>query len=298
MITPPRHTLEKFVTGTQFIWEDDAGQRFLSKRLGISAGTDGGAVPEFDRDSARLQNLVRFLEDIRYTLRYMNTRWWTSVNAGLISQERRELFDTRHTAEYRTGRGTFDQKGDRASPAFVPAAQQDLITLTLEILARDSVANAATSQREAFRGAYKELSKEALVQTSLMGQEGIRAVRDTQAQAPEGLELEAVARVEVQVVDSFEVAKSALKPVLQSLQMDNMPASHGDPPSQILVLPVVATDSTDSRQASAGAGSARKPSPLSTEGVPSLQYSISSNSAGPSSANRDPDPSSRAGVLV
>jgi hypothetical protein len=33
--------------------------------------------------------------------------------------------------------GYFDQKGDRASPALIPAAQQDLIIPTLEVLTRD-----------------------------------------------------------------------------------------------------------------------------------------------------------------
>ncbi|KAH9007418.1 hypothetical protein EDB83DRAFT_2323788 [Lactarius deliciosus] len=39
-----------------------------------------------------------------------------------------------------TVHGTFYKKGDRASPAFVPTVLQDLITLTLEILAQDLVA--------------------------------------------------------------------------------------------------------------------------------------------------------------
>ncbi|KAH9033189.1 hypothetical protein EDB83DRAFT_1833845 [Lactarius deliciosus] len=88
----------------------------------------------------------------------MNTRWWASNNTELIRKERLKLLKARrdHTEEYRTGKFDQQPEGDRASPAFVPAAQLDLITLTLEILARDSVADAAESEREAFRAAYRE----------------------------------------------------------------------------------------------------------------------------------------------
>ncbi|KAI9449808.1 hypothetical protein BJY52DRAFT_223148 [Lactarius psammicola] len=262
MITPPRPTLDNFVTGnTQFIWEGNAGKRFLSKRLCISAGADGGGAPEFDpqSDSARLQNLVRFLADIGNTLRYMDTQWWTSANADSIRQERRKLFDTRHKEEYRTGHGTFDQQGDRASPAFVPAAQQDLITLTIEILARDPVADAATSQREAFRDACKQLAQVASTQA--------RAQALAQTQVLSELALETLARTRVQVADSIEVVKKALEPVLQGLQLLN---------------------STDNGPAPGEARSANN-SKLASPPIPPLLYSVPSSSTRPSPATGESD---------
>ncbi|KAH9023910.1 hypothetical protein EDB85DRAFT_2292725 [Lactarius pseudohatsudake] len=87
-------------------------------------------------------NVVCFLMDIKDRLGYMNTQLWTSDNARSILRERR----------------------GRASPAFVPAAQQDLITLTLERLARDPVTSVATSQHEAFCAAYTHFEQVALTQ--------------------------------------------------------------------------------------------------------------------------------------
>ncbi len=280
MITPPRRTLDNFVTGnTQFIWRDDAGKRFLSKRLGISAGA--GAVPEFDpqSDSARLQNLVRFLADIGDTLRYMNTQWWTSVNADSIRRERRKLFDTRHMEEYRTGHGTFDQQGDRASAAFVPAAQQDLITLTLEILARDPVAGAATSQREAFCGAYKELEQVTSAQARSQGREEVRAQENalgqTQVRVEAGTELHHMALIQARAADSFGVFKSVLGPVLQVLQPPN------------------GTDNGPAPARARSVNNLKLPPPP----VPPLLYSASSSSARPSPATGESDLES-GGALV
>ena len=50
-----------------------------------------------------------------------------------------------NTAESRAGNGIFEEHGDRPSPVFIPGAQQDLITLTL-----DPVAGTAPSQFEVF----------------------------------------------------------------------------------------------------------------------------------------------------
>ncbi|KAH9037355.1 hypothetical protein EDB84DRAFT_1142497 [Lactarius hengduanensis] len=142
MIIPPGRMLDNFSTlNVGSIWDNDAGKKFLTRRLGDGANTDGGVGPGFHprSDSGRLQNIVHFLSDIKNSLQDMNTRWWASDNAESIRRERRSLLETRHAEVYRTGHGTFDQDRNRESPAFVPAAQQDLIVLTLEILARDPV---------------------------------------------------------------------------------------------------------------------------------------------------------------
>ncbi len=60
-----------------------------------------------------------------------------------------QLFDARHSPVCRAGRGMFDQHGDCASPASVPAAQQGPIALTGEILTQYHTADAAPLQREA-----------------------------------------------------------------------------------------------------------------------------------------------------
>ncbi|KAH9015669.1 hypothetical protein EDB85DRAFT_2210090 [Lactarius pseudohatsudake] len=276
MITPPRRVLDDFVTPNVCFTEDDiTGEQFLAKRLRVGAGADDGDAPDYDphSDNARLHNIVRFLADIKDMLRYANTQWWASENGDLIRRERRVLFDTRHTEENRTGRDTFDQQGNRGSPAFVPAAQQDLITLTLEILARDPVANAATSQRDAFRDACMQLAKVASIQA--------RAQALAQTQVLPELVLETLARSQAQAADSIEMVKRALEPVAQSLrpQIDVTPTLQDDPPSsQILEQVVPATDIPDDVPVPAHARSSQKSSP--TEAVPSSQYSASLSSAG------------------
>ncbi|KAH8991231.1 hypothetical protein EDB92DRAFT_685064 [Lactarius akahatsu] len=224
MITPPHRALDHFVTSTiPFIWKHEAGKRFLSNRLGISAGADG----DHHSDSARLQNLVRFLKDITKTLRYMHARQWSSNDADLIRRVRQELFDMRHTEEYRTGRGTYDQRGDRESPTFVPAVQQDLVTVTLEILARprpvtkaaekqgpkivvDPVAKAEEPQRAAFCKAWQKLVKTAFTEAlKLAGEQALTQAR-TQARVPPESVLRTLARIRVQAADSFEMAEGAL----------------------------------------------------------------------------------------
>jgi len=297
MITPPRGVLDDLVTPNVFSTGDDiTGKQFLAKRLRVGAGAVGGdVVPDYDphSDNTRLQNIVRFLADIKDMLPSMNTQWWTSKNEDLIRWERRALFDTRHTEEYRTGHGTFDQQGDRASPAFVPAAQQDLITLTLEILARDPVADAATSQREAFRDACMQLAQVASTQARA------QALAQTRAQMqmlPE-LVLETLARTQAQAADSIEMVKRALEPVALSLrpQIDDMPTPYDEPPpSQILepqvVLATAATVRPDDGSVPAHHGSAQKSSPPPTEVVPSLpQYPPPPSSAGRAPATGESD---------
>jgi len=224
MITPPSSTLDNFVTpGVGFIWDDITGKQFLAKRLRVG---DDGVTPQYHPhcDSARLRNIVRFVTDIKDMLPYMNTQWWTSDNASSIRRERLALFDPRHTEKYRIGDGTFDQHGNRASPVFLPAAQQDLITLTLEILARDPVADAVPSQREAFHDAYKQvaqvISTQAREQARKQALEQALAQSLAQTQLPTFV-LENLARKQALVADILEMVQRALKPVLQTLATDN-----------------------------------------------------------------------------
>ncbi|KAN0132427.1 hypothetical protein V8E53_009853 [Lactarius tabidus] len=150
MINPPRAALDLFAAlHLCFIGNDNTGKKFLAERLHVSPTADGRVAPEFEpnSDTARLQNIVRFLADISDLLRYMNNEEWSSHNPNSILRERHTISESRYTESYdsyRDGFGLFDQKGNRVSPGFIPAAQQDLIILTLEILARHSVADAAT----------------------------------------------------------------------------------------------------------------------------------------------------------
>ncbi len=296
MSTPPLRTLDNFVTpDVTFIWDDDTGKQFLTERLRVGAKADGAVAPEYHprSDSARLRNTMRFLADIKDTLRCINTQWWTSDNAHSIRQECRELFDTRHTEEYRTGRGTFDQQGHRASPAFVPAAQHDLIILTLEILARDPVANVATSQREAFRDAYMQFVQVTLSQS--LEQARAQTLAQTRV-LPESV-LETLARMQARAADSFEMVKRALEPVLQSLrsQIVEMPTPHDDtsatqmPVPQIVSAAPPATVWPDDGSDLAHAGSTQKLPPRPIKAVPSLPYSLSSSSAWREAAAGEPE---------
>ena len=228
MITPPRPVPDNFVIPAVCHTADDITvKQFLDKRFHFGAGADGGNVSDDDlhSDSARLQNIVRFLTDIK---EYTNLQWWMSENANLVHQECRALFDRRHMDEYLTGRGMFDQQNNRASPAFIPAAQQDLITLTLEILARDPVANAAASQRDAFRDACMQLGQVAATQARARAQAQTRA----QTQVQPELVLETLAVAQAQASDSIEMVKRALEPVARSLQpqIDEMSAPYDSPP--------------------------------------------------------------------
>ncbi len=295
MITPPRRTLDNFVTpDVAFIWDDDTGKHFLTKRLRDGASADRGVAPEYHprSDSARLQNIVCFLADIKDTLRGMNTQWWTSDNADLIRRECRALFDTRRTEEYRIGHGTFDQQGDRALPAFVPAAQQDLITLTLEILARDPVKNVGESRRDAFRDAYVQFVQVALIQAREQAREQGLAQTRARTQVLPQAELETLARIQAQAADSFEMIRRTLEPALQSLQVPpqtvEMPIPHVDtspprmPVPQIDSVTGTATVRVDDRPVPAHAASAQKSSPSPPqpiEAIPSLPYSLASSSA-------------------
>ncbi|KAH8983808.1 hypothetical protein EDB86DRAFT_2833803 [Lactarius hatsudake] len=304
MITPPRRTLDNFVApDVGFIWDDNTGKQFLAKRLRVGADADGGAVPEYHprSDSARLRNIVRFLTDINDTLRYINTQWWASDNADSIRRERRKLFDMRRTEGYRIGRGTFDQQGDRGSPAFVPAAQQDLITITLEILARDPVANAATSQRDAFREACMQLAQAASTQARA------QALSQTHGRTRVLSEfmLETLARTQAQAADSIEVVKRALEPVAQSLrsQTNDTPTPYSDLPlSPILgqqVVPATApTVSPENGPVLSHVISAQNSLPPPIDAVPPLQHSVSPSLSGLASTTGESGHSNLADALV
>ena len=298
MITPPHLTLDTFVIPVVgFIGNDKTGKQFLNTRLRLDSNANGGVAPESDlrSDSARLQNIVRFLTDIKDTLQYMNTQWWASDEAESIRQERRALSRARHMEDYCNGRGMFDQQRNQVSPAFVAAAQQDLITLTLETLARDSVANAATSQREAFQNITAQLGQ--VVATQARTQAQIRA-----GELPEREGFELLALGPLQVVDRNEMVKDPLEPVLQSLllpQSAAMPTPQLDDRSPIQ-MPVpspapVETVPTNETLGPAGVGTLHRQQPLRTHTPPTLimsEYSTSS-SAGLATAVRElGDPSS------
>ncbi|KAH9173701.1 hypothetical protein EDB89DRAFT_1957207 [Lactarius sanguifluus] len=288
MIIPPGRMLDNFSTlNVSSIWDDDAGKKFLTRRLGDGANADGGVGPGFHprSDSGRLQNIARFLSDIKSSLRDMNARWWTSDNAESIRRERRSLLETRRAEVYRTGHGTFDQERNRESPAFVPAAQQDLIVLTLEILARDPVASVATPRNDAFREAYKQFKKVALTQALIRAQALMRA--QTQAPPQSQADYETRARIRAQAADSSDMVKRALGPVLQSLGLEaaEMPPPQGDTsPPHILVETVPDTDATTDRPDDApvpehAAPAQKSPPPGQVEAIPSLPYSMASSSA-------------------
>ncbi len=201
MITPPR-VLDSFVTpNVGFIGDDIKGTEFLAKRLRI-----GLEPPIYDRDndSARLGNLVRFLRDTEDTLRDI-TRSSVYNDAPSIRQERRALFEMRHTQGFRNGRDMFDPQGDRGSSAFVPAAQQDLITLTLEILARDSIVNAAPPLRAAFRDVWLDVERMADPPPWWA-----RGMDDPHAYQP----------VRLRDTDGFQIVTRPLEPVLRSLRLE------------------------------------------------------------------------------
>ncbi|KAH9013846.1 hypothetical protein EDB85DRAFT_1899527 [Lactarius pseudohatsudake] len=229
-------------------------ERLLNKRLRDIVDTDGGVGPEYHprSDSARLQNIVRFLADIRDMLRDMKHAVVGVQRCGF--------------EQYRNGHGTFDQQGNRGSPAFVPAAQQDLIVLTLEILARDPVANVATSRGDAFRDAYTKFVHVALEQA--------RARAQTQALPQSHSELETVARIRTHAGNSLEMFERALGPVLESL-----PLRTGEMPTSL--TPQVPPHMPESLVVSAPAhvGSIQKSSPEQIQAMDSLPYSTASSSA-------------------
>jgi hypothetical protein len=164
IITPPDNVLGKFLpTGVRFIGgEKEPGSNFLCKRLDMDKNREDDDNAQHD-DSARLQNIVLFLKDIRGAIESVDKVLWMRLDAGRnllvdVRAERTTLRESRHGAEYRSG--IFKKlHGKRTSLAFVLAVQHDLLALTLEILTRESeyVTGAAQVQRDAFREAFSEL---------------------------------------------------------------------------------------------------------------------------------------------
>ena len=219
IISPPYVTLDLFLDSSVygFIGDDYAGKQFLAKRL-IGRAPYGGVAPEIHphSDSARLQNIVHFLADINDTLYYMNTYLWTS-NAESIRQQRQELFNARQMEEYRNSdQDRFQQPGNRSSSAFILAAQQDLITLTLEILARDPVVDATSSWRMAFVDACERAGKATTWS---------RTNTDHTVRVQMRYEFETLALAQVQATDMIELVKRALEPVFLSLSQPNLTSS-------------------------------------------------------------------------
>ena len=293
IITPPRHLLENFVTPDdgRFIGDDDAGQEFLAERIRASADADGSVAPGNHprSDSARLQNITRFLADITDKLRHMNTQWWTSDKANSICRERHVLYEARRTKEFHTGQGAFEQQGDRASDAFIRAAQQDLITITLEILARDPVGTAGRPQLKAFRDAYYRLGEVAVAQA---WEQVCSQLHPESAVPSESSILEAWALAQAQAADVIDVVTRALEPVLMDLQVQivEMPTiPTGDipllqMPFQLPVPPIVSSPPAatvitkdHSTPGPSHVGSSLRPQPPPPL---ILQTSIASSSAG------------------
>ncbi|KAH9025462.1 hypothetical protein EDB85DRAFT_2149793 [Lactarius pseudohatsudake] len=259
MITSPAPT----TPNVGFIWDDDTGKQFLTKRVGDGAGADGVVGPVYHprSDTARVQNIVRFLEDIKDTLGKLNKQWWTSSNADQIRLKRKELFATRrdHAEEYRTGHRKFDQQleGDRASPAFVPATQLDLITLTLEILARDPLTDISTSQREALWVAYEEFKQVAFTHAGGQAKEQRLGQPLARSRVLSQSDQEALAWIETQAADGFETVKRALESL--------WPPTNEMQAPQIALLPSTSTNGGVTRARNV----ALPPSPMELASSPS-----------------------------
>ena len=277
IMSPPRRTLDNFMASSiyGFIGDDSTGKQFLAKRLRVGPTADGCVAPEIHphSDTARLQNIVRFLAEIADTLFYMNTQSWTSNFAGSIRQQRQELFEARRTREYLDSvYGRFEQPGNRSSSAFMPAAQQDLIIITLDILARDSVANAATSQRNAFDEVCTRLGEEARAQVRRQMPYVVLDAREI---------LEEVALSGVQAADSIGMVKHALEPVFRSLSQSQHTTPYGYPlqmPMPQIVTPAPAqTLSTNDMPALAQPRSTQRSQPPPIQAPPYMfQYSLPS----------------------
>ena len=205
IITPPEGVHDKYLPpGVRFIGgKKEPGPYFLSKRLHMDKNRE-------DDDSARLQNIVLFLKDIREIVESMDKDLWMRLGPGGsllndVKAERDTLHEARHEAEYCTG--SFKSHGNRTSLEFGIAVQHDLLALTLEILARESVTGAAQVQRYAFRDAFSEL--ESLVKT---------------------------ARGELGIAETADIVVGGLRPVVQQLGLlASIPES--EPSNQLPLAP-------------------------------------------------------------
>ena len=205
IITPPEGVLDKFLpTGVQFIGEEkEPGPSFLSKRLDMDKNRE-----DHHDDSARLQNIVLFLKDIRGNVESMDKDLWMRLDPGGsllvdVQAERKTLRAERHGAEYRSG--IFKPHGNRSSLAFVLAVQHDLLALTLEILTRESVTGAAQVQRDAFDEAFTEL--DTFMETE---------------------------RSKGHIIEIAEMVVEALRPVAQQLEQPaSTPQPDPEPPNEL-----------------------------------------------------------------
>ncbi|KAH9007890.1 hypothetical protein EDB85DRAFT_2174727 [Lactarius pseudohatsudake] len=283
MINPSHCTLDGFVTGdVSLIWDGNTSKQFLAKRLRVGTHMDGSVVPEYHphSDSAHLQNIVRFLADIKDMLIDLQ---------GALEALKGTLWSY---GRVRTSHGKFDQQleGNWALPAFVPAAQQDLIALTLEILAWDPIMGAATLQREAFCVAYEEFKKVVFTQAKEQAKEQRLGQPLAQTWVLSESDQEALAWIEMQAGDSIEMVKRALGSVMQNLglQIEDTPTPYRHPPSIILPSQVVSTVYPDHVPVLVHVRFAQKLSPPLIEAIPSLSYSASLSSALPEAGDHSP----------
>ncbi|KAH9035182.1 hypothetical protein EDB85DRAFT_2143840 [Lactarius pseudohatsudake] len=203
MITPLSNTIDNSTTPDDgFIWRHITGEQFLAKRLHVG---DNGVAPHYHphSDSVRLRNI------------------WTFDNASEIRwQERLALFDLCHTANYCMGYGMFDQHSNRALPMFLPAAQQDLVALTLKILAWVPVADTAPLQRVAFNIAFDQLTQVISIHADEHTQEQALARAPALQLQPSTLLKNMRANNGTLVTDFLGMVKRALEPILQTLATD------------------------------------------------------------------------------
>ncbi|KAH9059652.1 hypothetical protein EDB87DRAFT_1831967 [Lactarius vividus] len=223
MITPPSNTLNNSVTPIDgFIWHDITGERFLAKRFRVG---DDGIGPRYHPhcETARLRNIVHFLTDLKNKLPFMNSQWRTSITASSILRERMGLSDLRQTTDYRMGYNTFQQHGNRASSTFLPAVQQDLITLTLEILVRDPIAGAGKSRLGAIDVALQQLEQVMSIHASEQAKDQTVDQALAQQQLPTRSVRDNEAKNQALVHDIIEMVHSALQPVLATYNNNLVP---------------------------------------------------------------------------
>jgi hypothetical protein len=116
-----------------------------------------------------------FLKDINAALSSMDlvSSMRPETREGLLDEVRAELrvlHESHHSAECRSG--IFKIHGNRTSLTFVPAAQHDLLALTLEIVTRDSVTGAASST-----GCVPRTELETSVETAHSGGRGVETTK-------------------------------------------------------------------------------------------------------------------------
>ncbi|KAH9013844.1 hypothetical protein EDB85DRAFT_2031781 [Lactarius pseudohatsudake] len=281
MIIPPGRMLDNFSTlNVGPIWDDDAGKKFLTRRLGDGANTDGGVGPGFHprSDSGRLQNIVHFLSDIKNSLQDMNTRWWASDNA--------EIDPPRAPVAPRD-----------ASCGSVPHWAMERLTRTgtgsrprsCLLRSRTSLYSLSRYWRGIPSRNIQAVQERSLTQALMRAQVLMRA--QTRAPPQSQADYETRARIRAQAADSSDMVKRALGPVLQSLGLEAVEEAVEMPPLQgdtslphILVQAVPDTAATTVRPDDApvpehAAPAQKLPPPGQVEAIPSLPYSMASSSA-------------------